>query len=135
MTRTRALTWLAGTLLAAALAARPIAHGVPLTTVLVFWATALGQVVLPGALLVRGARLRGSGDPWLVVGQGATVGVALQGIAFLAGRALGAPWLTTLAALATAGAGLALDARGSPASEARARSAQRAARSGRLRWP
>ena len=114
MTRAGASAWLAGTLLAAALVARPVAHGVPFATVVVFWATALGQVVVPGALLVRGARLRGSSDPWLVVGQGATVGVALQGIAFLAGRALGAPWLTTLVALATAGAGLALARRGSP---------------------
>ncbi len=117
MTRAGTWAWLAGTLLAAALVARPVAHGVPITTVLVFWATVLGQVVLPGALLVRGARLVRPSDPWLVVGQGATVGLAMQGIAFLAGRALGAPWLTSLVALAAAGAGMALARHGSPASE------------------
>lgn len=108
MTRAGAAAWLLASLLGAALVARPLAHGVPLAAVLVFWATVLGQVVLPGALLVRGARLRGSEDGWLVFGQGATIGLALQGIAFLAGRALGAPWLTTLVALGAAGAGLAL---------------------------
>jgi len=104
--RPRVAALLAGALLAAALVARPIAHGVPFASVLAFWATVLGQVVLPGVLLVRGARLRGSGDAWLLIGQGASVGLALQGIAMLLGRALGAPWLTTLAALTAAGAGM-----------------------------
>ena len=84
---------------------------------LAFWATVLGQVVLPGVLLVRGARLCGSGDAWLLVGQGASVGLALQGIAMLLGRALGAPWLATLAALAVTGAGVALARRGQAAPE------------------
>lgn len=59
MTRASAPAWLLGSLLAAALLARPLAHGVPLTEALVFWATVLGQIVLPGALLARGARLDG----------------------------------------------------------------------------
>ena len=117
MRRPRVAALLAGALLAAALVARPIAHGVPFATVLAFWATVLGQVVLPGVLLVRGARLRGSGDAWLLIGLGASVGIALQGIAVLLGRALGAPWLTTLAALTAAGAGMALARRGKSAPE------------------
>ena len=123
MRRPSAPALLAGAALAAALVARPMAHGVPFATVLAFWATVLGQVVLPGTLLVRGTRLRGSGDPWLCAGQGTTLGVALQGIAVLAGRALGAPSLATLVALATAGAGLALARRRPPVPEAAADSA------------
>jgi hypothetical protein len=110
-------------LVAAALGIRPLAHGVKAATVLAFWTTVLLQVVLPGSLLVWGARLRGWSDPWLRLGQGATVGVALQGIAMLAGRALGAPWLTSLAALATAACGLALARRHPPASETTAAAA------------
>jgi hypothetical protein len=95
-------------LLGAALVVRPSAHGVPAPTVLAFWATVLGQVVVPGVLLYRGARLGPANDRWILLGQGATLGVALQGLAMLAGRALGAPWLPTVAALAAAGIGLAL---------------------------
>jgi hypothetical protein len=98
-------------LLAAALVVRPLAHGVPASTVLVFWATVLGEVVVPGMLLCRGARLVPATDGWLLLGQGATLGLALQGLAMLAGRALGAPWLSTAAALATAAVGLALGRR------------------------
>jgi hypothetical protein len=110
-----ARTLLAGGLAAgfvAAVVLRPLAHGVPGTTVAVFWATVLGQVVVPGVLLCHGARLCGRRDPWLVLGQGATVGVAIQGLAMLAGRALGEPWLPSLAALSAAAAGLALGRRG-----------------------
>jgi hypothetical protein len=117
VTRQAAAALLTGVLLAAALVVRPVAHGVPFATVLAFWATVLGQVVLPGVLLVRGLRLRGSRDPWLRVGQGATLGLALQGMALVAGRALGVPWLPTLVALTAAGAGMALARRGSSASE------------------
>ena len=117
MTRRAALALLAAVLLAAALVVRPVAHGVPFATALAFWATVLGQVVLPGALLVRGLRLRGSSDAWLRAGQGATLGLALQGLALVAGRALGVPSLPTLVALAAAGAGIALARRGAPASE------------------
>ena len=94
-----------GVLLAATLVVRPLAHAVPLATVLAFWATALGQVVAPGVLLVRGARLC-TGDGWLLLGQGATVGLALQGIALLLGRALAVPSLPMLVALVAAGLGL-----------------------------
>ena len=59
-------------------------------------------------LLCRGARLCAPRDPWLVLGQGTTIGLSIQGLALLAGRALGAHWLPTLAALGTAAAGLAL---------------------------
>jgi len=116
-----ALALLGGVLLAAALVARPLAEGVPGATLLAFAAIVLGQVVLPGVLLTRGLRLRGSNDPWLCAGQGATLGVAIQGIALIAGRALGMPWLQTLAALAAAATGLALARRraaGSPSSAA-----------------
>jgi hypothetical protein len=109
----RPLALLLGLVAGAALVVRPIAHGIPLPSVLVFWATVLGQLVVPGVLLVRGARLCGPSDPWLTLGQGATLGLALQGLAMLAGRALGAPWLTTLVALAAAGLGLALGRRSS----------------------
>lgn len=95
-------------LLAAALVARPLLHGVPLGTVLALLAAFAGQALLPGVLLVRGLRLRGASDPWLLAGQGATLGVALQGLALIAGRALGASWLPTVLALASAAAGLAL---------------------------
>jgi hypothetical protein len=98
-------------LLGAALVVRPWAHGVPAATVLAFWATALGQVVVPGALLYRGARLGPANDRWLLLGQGATLGLALQGLAMLAGRALGASWLPTVTALGAAGIGLALQHR------------------------
>lgn len=103
---------LAGALLAGALVARPLFHGVAPATVLAFWATVLGQLLVPGVLLARGLRLGGSRDPWLCAGQGATLGLALQGIALLAGRALGAPWLASAAALTTAAAGLVLARRG-----------------------
>ena len=68
----------------------------------------------PAPCSCAGRACAAASDPWLVAGQGATVGLALQGIAFLAGRALGAPWLTTLVALAAAGAGLALARRALP---------------------
>jgi hypothetical protein len=92
----------------AAMLLRPLAHGVPGPTVAAFWATALGQVVVPGVLLCLGAGLSSRRDPWLVLGQGATLGLAIQGLSLLAGRALGAHGLPTLAAAATAVAGLAL---------------------------
>ena len=96
----------------AAMVLRPLAHGVPGLTVAAFWATALGQVVVPGVLLCLGARLSSRRDPWLVLGQGATLGLAIQGLSLLAGRALGAHGLPTLVATATAVAGLALRAGG-----------------------
>lgn len=100
-----------GTLLAAlavlaAAVLRPLLHGVPGATIAVFWATALGLAVVPGVLLCHGARLAPRGDRWLLLGQGATLGLALHGLAFLAGRAAGAPWLTTAVALAAAALGL-----------------------------
>lgn len=113
MTRPGTGALLAGALLALALVARPLAHGVAFPTILAFGATLLGQVVLPGMLLVRGARLLGSRDALLLVGQGACVGLALQGIALVLGRAVGVPWLTTVVAVAAAGAGLALARRAS----------------------
>ena len=84
--------WIAlgfGLALGAALVWRPLAHAVPLATVLVFWATVLGQLVVPGVLLARGAGLCAPNDRWQMLGQGATLGLALQGLAMLAGRALG----------------------------------------------
>ena len=102
---------------------RPLAHGVPIMTVLVFWATALGQVIVPGVLLVRGARLTAA-DRWLTAGQGAALGLALQGLAVLLGRALGVTWLAASVALLAAGAGLALSRRAEPsAPDERARGA------------
>jgi len=102
------LAWLTGSAIVAALVLRPLAHGVPMGTVTSFWATALGQVVLPGVLLWRGGRLGPRRDAWIGLGQGTTLGLAIQGLALLAGRALGAHWLPTLAAVGTAAAGLAL---------------------------
>jgi hypothetical protein len=115
-----AATAVLGASAAAVLVARPLAHGVGLTALLAFWATVLGEVVVPGALLVRGARLRGWNDPWLLLGQGATLGLALQGIATVAGRALGAPRLAAVVAVATVFGALALARRGarSPAATA-----------------
>jgi hypothetical protein len=107
-----------GAAIGAALVLRPLAHGVPPATVLAFWATALGLAVVPGVMLCHGARLSPAGDPWLLLGQGATAGLALHGLAFLAGRPLGAPWLPSAVALAAAALGLALRVRrvgGAPA--------------------
>jgi len=104
--RPRAPASLLVVLLVATFLVRPLAHGVSLATALVFWATALGQVIVPGVLLVRGARLTTLPDHGLLLGQGASLGLALQGLALLAGRALGAPWLPTAAALAAAAVGL-----------------------------
>ena len=64
-------------------------------TVLVFWATVLGQVVLPGVLLVRGARLRAAERRLARRRPGCDASASrCRGSRFLAGRALGAPWLT-----------------------------------------
>jgi hypothetical protein len=98
----------AGVAILAAFVLRPVAHGVPWATVAVFWAIALGQVIVPGVLLCRGARLCAPRDAWLLLGQGTTLGLSVQGLALLAGRAIGAYWLPSLAALVTAAAGLAL---------------------------
>jgi hypothetical protein len=111
VTRDRATTIFFLALSGAALVARPLAHGIPGATITAFWAVALGQVLLPGVLLIRGARLGGGGDPWALLGQGATIGLALQAVAFLAGRALGLPWLTTAAAVAAGAIGIVLGGR------------------------
>lgn len=112
-----AATAVLGAGVAAVLVARPLAHGAGPAALLGFWAAALGLAVVPGVLLVRGARLRGWDEPWLLAGQGATIGVALQGLATLAGRAAGAPWLATAAALAVSVAGLGLARRAAPPPE------------------
>ncbi len=98
-------------LLAAALVLRPLAHGVPLGEVVAFWATALGQAVLPGVALARGTGLLDGRDRCLLLGQGATLGIALQGLALLAGRALGVAWLPIFVAVAATALGLALSRR------------------------
>jgi hypothetical protein len=103
--RPKPLTLALGVLLLAALLSRPLMHGVPGSGLLVFWATLLGEVVLPGVLLVLGARLTRGRDLGLLLGQGTTVGLALQGLSLLAGRALGANWLPTATALAVAAIG------------------------------
>ena len=108
MRGSRALVLAAGVAILAAFGLRPVAHGVPWETVAVFWAVALGQAIVPGVLLCRGARLCAPRDSWLLLGQGTTIGLSIQGLAVLGGRALGAHWLPTLAALGTAAAGLAL---------------------------
>ena len=100
-----------GALVAAVVVLRPLAYGIPLGTVAVFWATVLGQVVVPGVLLCRGARLCPASDRWLLAGQGTTMGLALHGLSLLAGRATGLPWLTTAVSLAASAVGLALVAR------------------------
>src|SRR5262249_52032436 len=74
--RTRPLALLLGASLLAALLGRPLAHGVAAASVLVFWATVLGEVLLPGVLLVLGANLTRGGDHALLLGQGATLGLA-----------------------------------------------------------
>ena len=120
MRGSRALVLAAGIAILAAFVLRPVAHGVPWATVAIFWAIVLGQAVVPGVLLCRGARLCAPRDSWLVLGQGATIGLSIQGLALLAGRALGAHWLPTLAALGTAAAGLASSGGGqSPPTSAR----------------
>lgn len=100
-----------GALVAGTLVLRPLAYGVPFATVAAFWATVLAQVVVPGVLLCRGAGLCAPADRWLLAGQGATVGLALHGLAFLAGRATSTPWMATAVALAASAGGLALAAR------------------------
>jgi hypothetical protein len=108
------LAQLLALLLAAALAVRPLFHGVEVATILAFWAIVLGELVVPGVLLARGLRLVAPGERGLLLGQGATLGLALQGLALLAGRALGAPWLTTSLCLAAAAAGFLLGRRPAP---------------------
>ena len=111
MRRLSPATLVLAAIVAATLVVRPLAHGVPAATVLVFWATALGQALVPGVLLVRGFGLcRDEGSVRL--GQGATLGLALQGLALLAGRALSTPWLPALVAVAATALGLFLARRG-----------------------
>jgi hypothetical protein len=71
----------------------------------------LGEIVLPGVLLCRGARLCRRDDAWLTLGQGATLGLSIQGLALVAGRALGLRWLPAVLAVGVAGLGLVLDRR------------------------
>jgi hypothetical protein len=103
-----------GALVGLVFAVRPLAYGIPVGTIAVFWATVLGHVVVPGVLLCRGARLCPASDRWLLVGQGTTLGLVLHGLSLLAGRAVGAPWLTTAVSLAASVLGLALAARERP---------------------
>jgi hypothetical protein len=110
----RALPALAAAVaLLAALVLRPLAHGVPWPTIASFWATVLGMGVVPGVLLCHGAGLAPRRDAWLLLGQGTTLGLALHGLAFLAGRAASAAWLPVAVALGAALLGLALGRRAS----------------------
>jgi hypothetical protein len=69
----------------------------------------------------------------LLVGQGTTLGLALQGLAVIAGRAVGWHWLASFVALAAVGTGAALGWRRAPdapakgAHDARARTGAEAA--------
>jgi hypothetical protein len=108
----RIASGLLGAGLAAACVLRPVAHGVAASTVAASWAAILGLVVAPGVLLCAGGRLAPSTDVRLLVGMGATVGLAVHGLAFLLGRKLGLPGLAPAAALAAAAVGLFLLARG-----------------------
>jgi hypothetical protein len=119
MRGSNAMALAAGIAILAAFVFRPVAHGVPWATVAIFWMVALAQAVVPGVLLCHGARLCAPRDSWLVLGQGTTIGLSIQGLALLAGRALGAHWLPTLAALGTVAAGLALARRTPPADDVR----------------
>jgi hypothetical protein len=107
----RGVAPLVALLLGAVLVARPLIHGVAPATLLGFWAVVLGQCVLPGVLLARAARLVPGRDRLQLVGQGTTLGLALQGIAVLAGRAFGCAGLPWLAAALAVPLGLALDRR------------------------
>ena len=110
---TRGLVLVTAAALAAALVVRPLVHGVSLLAIAAFWATVLGEVVVPGVLLCRGARLCRRNDPWLTLGQGATLGLAIQGLALLAGRALDVDRLPAVVAVGVAILGLVLDRRSS----------------------
>lgn len=79
---------IAGVLLAATLAVRPVAYGIAAGGVAVFWAFVLLAVGLPGVALCWAAGLYRK-DAALLLGQGLTLGLALQGMLFLASRALG----------------------------------------------
>ncbi len=104
----RRLAPLAALLLATALVARPLIHGIAPATLVAFWAVVLGQCVLPGVLVARAAGLVDGRDLLLLLGQGTTLGLALQGLAVLAGRAIGWHGLASLVALAAVGTGVAL---------------------------
>jgi len=104
----RRLSALFALLVGAVLVTRPLVHGVAGAAVLGFWAVVLGQVVAPGVLLARGARLADPADRLQLLVQGASIGLALQGLAVLAGRALGLSALPTLVAVAACLSGLAL---------------------------
>ena len=110
----RRVAALVALLLGAVLVARPLIHGVAPATLLAFWAVVLGQCVLPGVILARAAGLVPGRDALQLVGQGTTLGLALQGVAVLAGRALGWAGLPWLAAALAVALGLALDRRRVP---------------------
>jgi hypothetical protein len=109
--RARGLVLAAAVALAVLLIARPLVHGVSPQAVAAFWVVVLGEVVVPGVLLCRGARLCRRDDPWLTLGQGTTLGLSIQGLALLGGRGLGHAWLPTVVAVGVAALGLILDRR------------------------
>jgi hypothetical protein len=84
----KGLTLALGVLLAATLVLRPVAYGLALGSVAVFWTFVLLAVGVPGVALCWAAGWYRK-DAALLVGQGLTLGLALQGMLFLAGRALG----------------------------------------------
>ncbi len=77
-----------GLLLLILLVVRPAAYGVAPGSVAVFWAFVLLAVGVPGVLLCWAAGLYRQ-DPALLLGQGLTLGLALQGLLFVAGRVVG----------------------------------------------
>jgi hypothetical protein len=109
--RARGLVLGAAAALAALLVSRPLVHGASPRAVAAFWAVVLGEIVVPGVLLCRGARLCRKDDGWLTLGQGATLGLSIQGLALIAGRALGLRWLPAVLAVGVAGLGFLLDRR------------------------
>jgi hypothetical protein len=94
-----------GAVIAALLLARPAAHGVSLPGTLAFWLFVAAVVVVPGAVLCRRwGPARERGLRWL--GQGATVGLAVHGVASFAGLAVGLPWIGEAGPVALAVAAL-----------------------------
>jgi hypothetical protein len=126
--------WLLAGLLAALLVLRPAAAGVRAADAAWFWAFALAVAAVPGVVLYR-ALDPGQRDWALLLGQGTTLGLAIHGLASVAGLAAGRPWLGELATPLLAAAALGWRLRARPAAPDAAGGPGPPAPSGPWAWP